>query len=157
MQRSVFDDAVTATSTTPKYKLGMLREEDNGIVYQYVKNIDVTAADGWALCAGSVSDLNIVSGDRSGGSAINTTPRGVAVGAFPKDSYGWILVRGYKANVLSDGSVAAGEALVAHASTDGGVDSGAAGSTVAINVHQSFGLAQAADTTTRVKAFINCL
>jgi hypothetical protein len=157
MQRSVFEDAVTETSTSPKYKLGMLREEDSGKVYQYVKNIDVTAADGWALTAGDATDPTIVSGDRSGGSAINSIPVGVAVGSFPINSYGWVLVRGYKANVLSDGSVAAGEGLIAHASTDGGVDSAAVGSTVTITNHQIFGLALAADTTSRVKALIRCL
>lgn len=157
MQRSIWTDTVTDTSTVPQYKLGMLREEDNGKIYKYIKNIDLAVSDGWALCAASVSDVNIVSGDRSGGSSINTSPVGVAVGTIAQDSYGWVLVYGYKANVLSDGSVAAGEALIAHASTDGGVDSGAAASTAVITVHQSFGLAQAADTTTRVKAFIRCL
>jgi len=157
MQRSITSGEVTSTSTTAQHELGTLREGDDGKLYRYVQNIDLTAADGWALCVANAANPHIVSGDASGGSAINSVPAGVAVGAIPKDSYGWVLVRGYKANVLSDGSVAAGEALIKHASTDGGVDSGAAGSTVAITVHQSFGLALANDTTSRVQALISTL
>lgn len=157
MFNSLYEDKVTETSTTAKHDLGTLRYEPDGKVYRYVKNIDLTAADGWALCVASATDPNIVSGDASGGSAINSVPRGVAVAAIPQNSYAWVLISGYKSNVLSDGSVAAGEALVKHASTDGGVDSGAAGSTVAITVHQSFGLAMADDTTSRVQALIKLL
>jgi hypothetical protein len=151
-----FDDAVTATSTVAAYTLGTIRQSA-GKFYKYVKNIDLTAANGWALCAGSASDPTIVSGDATGGSSINSVPIGVAVGAIPQNSYAWILVHGYHSSVISDGSVVAGESLVKHATTDGGVDSAASGSTVVITVHQSFGLALANDTTSRVKAHIRCL
>lgn len=157
MFNTVVEGSLTSTSTTQLHPLGTLRGDSDGNVYRYVKNIDLTAADGWALCAGSTTDPNVVSGDASGGSAITSIPRGVAIGAIPQNSYAWVQVLGYKANVLSDGSVAAGEGLIKHASTDGGVDSAAAGSTVAITVHQIFGKALAADTTTRVKALINTL
>lgn len=151
-----FDDAITATSTVAAYTTGTIRQYA-GKIYKYVKNIDLTAANGWALCAASASDPTVVSGDATGGSSINSVPVGVAVGAIPQNSYGWILVHGYHSSVISDGSVAAGESLVKHATTDGGVDSAASGSTVVITVHQSFGLALANDTTSRVKAHIRCL
>lgn len=158
MFNDLWEDALTDVSATAKYRTGTLRgDPETGKIYRYVKNIDLTAANGWALCVASASDPNVVSGDASGGSAINSIPRGVAVGAIAKDSYGWVLVSGYHGTVLSDGSVAAGESIVKHASTDGGVDSAGSGSTVAITVHQGFGLAIANDTTSRVKALISCL
>ena len=157
MFNTVVEGALTSTSTAQLHPLGTLRGDSDGKIYRYVKNIDLTAADGWALCAASTTDPNVVSGDASGGSVITSIPRGVVIGAIPQNSYAWIQVSGYKSNVLSDGSVAAGEALIKHASTDGGVDSGAAGSTVVVTVHQSFGKALANDTTTRVKALIDTL
>lgn len=159
MFTQLYDDALTDTSTTPKYRTGTLRGDPaTGKIYRYVKNIDLTTVvNGWALCVASASDPNVVSADASGGSAITTVPRGVAIGAIGQNTYGWILVSGYHGSVLSDGSVAAGDSLIKHASTDGGVDTGVATSTAVITVHQSFGLALAADTTSRVKALISTL
>lgn len=157
-QKSLFTDALTDTSTVQEYPLGTQRLSDDGDKeYRYVKNIDVTASAGWALCAGSASNPYIASGDRSGGSAINSIPVGVVMATtLALNSYGWVQTKGINTSVLSDGSVAVGEALIAHASTDGSVDSALAGSTQVISVHQSFGLATANDTTSRVKAFLNC-
>lgn len=157
-QKALFGDKLTDTSTVQARELGTLRESDDGDKqYRYVKNIDLTASAGWALTAGSASSPYTATGDRSGGSAINSVPIGVVVATtLPLNSYGWVQTKGYNGAVLSDGSVAAGEALIAHASTDGSVDSAAAGSTVVITVHQSFGLALAADTTSRVKVLLNC-
>lgn len=153
---NILSRPLTQSSATPEHTLGDEQIVD-GKRYRYVKNIDLTASNGWALCVASASDPNIVSGDATGGSAITAVPRGVAIGTLGKDEYGWIQVSGYHSSVISDGSVAAGEALVKHATTDGGVDSGAAGSTATITVHQSFGLALADDTTSRVQALLNCI
>ena len=96
-------DALTASSTTQKYALGERRPEDDGNVYEYVKN----HASGAAIAAGSVcyrsTTITTVATDVTNG--LSQMPAGVGVGAIAPASYGWILVEGVYASVLKTNSI----------------------------------------------------
>jgi len=153
-QKSINAGAVTDSSTERLHEFGRLRfETDGGVekVYQYVQVVDAAVADGDALEVANATNPYIVSNDRSGGSSIAGVPAGVAVGTIAANSYGWILVRGYKANAKTDGSVAAGQAVI-RASADGVLDSADS-----ISAGKTFGTALANDTTSRGKVFVSTL
>lgn len=128
---------------------GAYRQAVDGKIYRYVQAVDLAVANGYVVTIADAADDSIVSIDISGGSSIAVKAAGVGIGAITADYYGWVLVKGVHSSVLSDGSVAAGEYVVPHASTNGSIDTAAAGSTVAITAHQALGVALADDTTTR--------
>lgn len=140
----------TATDTPGAYRMAA-----DGKIYRYVQVVDTAVANGHVVEVADAAVDYEVSKDRSGGSSIGRIPAGVAIGTISKDYYGWVLVKGVHTSVLSDGSVAAGEGVVPHASTDGAIDSVAAGSTVAVTSHQVLGFALANDTTSRAVVSVN--
>ena len=134
----------TATDTPGEYRMSA-----DGKIYRYVQALDIAVANGLVVENADAANSYEVSIDRAGGSSIGRIPAGVGIGAITADYYGWVLVRGVHTSVLSDGSVAVGEAVVPHASTNGGIDTAATGSTVAVTGQQLVGYALADDTTTR--------
>jgi hypothetical protein len=152
-----------ANDATAKEQLGKVYiNHDNGKAYRYVQVVDIAAAKGDSLAYADATTGYVVSIDRSGGSSVGLLAAGVAITAITKDYYGWIQVSGIHSAVRCDGSVAAGDRLVLHASYDGRADTEANGSTVAVTSGQVFGMALAADstattTTATAAAMIRCL
>ena len=143
----------TDTSTTAEYPVGtIVRDQATNKVYKYVQVEDAALAIGDVV---EYSDTtgNEVTNDRSGGASLGRIVAGVALGTIADASYGWIQVAGLNTYVKTDGSVAAGEALVPHASADGQADTVTASTTA----HQVFGYSLVADTTSASSAVIlNC-
>ncbi len=134
----------TQVDATPQFDLGQLSYAPNGNVYRYVKFLDAVAYLAGHVVQWASATLNYVSNDVSGGTTIGsgqTTPAGIVLGIpAAATPYGWMQVAGI-ALVYGDGSVAAGEAVIAD-STDGRADTMAAG-----EEHQVFGVALDADDT----------
>ena len=100
-----------------------------------------------ALAVGDIVQVNPdwgspFHGHKSDGGNTNSELIGVAQHAIASASYGFVLKRGYAAYIQGDGSVAAGESVMCHASTDGMADTWAAGSAAEEKI---FGLAFTAD------------
>ena len=130
----------TYTSTTDKHGVGNVYWGPDGKAYKWVQCVDLAAvANNYALPANTTGTAGTI--DVSGGSAIGTKPFGVWLTAVAVSSYGFIQVAGV-VDVYSDGSVAAGESVVAHATVNGQVDTMAAGSE-----HLVIGKALADDAT----------
>lgn len=115
--------------------------EWHGNHYWFVGVVDA------ALVAGNLVEWSTTSGyvtnDRAGGSSAGRLPAGVAIIATPVGGFCFIQCSGTGTKTLTtDGSVAAAEYLMPHATTDGGVDTMAAG-----NEESHFGMAMAADAT----------
>ena len=82
-----------------------------------------------------------VTNDRAGGSSIGQIPAGVCINVQTQNYYGFIQVSGVVTVGPTDGSVALGELVVPHATTDGGVDTWS-------STLQPFGVALADDVST---------
>lgn len=128
----------------------------NAKVYRAVQFKDAVAYAAGHVVTFASANMQSVTNDRSGGSAITgLLPAGVCVSAPAQNAYGYVLVKGYTATCLTDGSVSAGEGLIPHASTDGAADSVSA--TYAVTTHnQVFGFAVSTDTVTNTDVIVNC-
>ena len=138
----------TDTSTVANVAVGTVVEDvATGKTYKYVQAEDL------ALTVGDVVEYSDTTGyevtkDRAGGSSIGRIVAGVALGAIADASYGWIQVTGVNAYVKTDNSVAASNALVPHATTNGVADVAESGSEATNTEAQVFGYALTTDTTT---------
>ena len=154
--KQMFGDKVTDTSTTAQNGLGVIRFEGEK-QYRYVQVVDMAAALGDSLCAASTGE-GVVTIDRAGGSQLALLTRGVAIGAIASGSYGWIQTKGV-ATINCDGTVAAGDAVIPSAVTNGVADV-CDDSTVSTNTaFQVFGFALTADSGTTngtATAYISC-
>jgi hypothetical protein len=154
--KQFFPDLVTDSSTTQKHGLGTLRYEGNK-TYVYVQVVNQAVTVGQSLCVASTAD-GVVTSDRSGGSQLALCVRGVAVGAIASGSYGWLLKRGVGV-FAGDGSVAAGDGMVPHASEDGDADTVTVSSVAAGTEAQVFGFALTNDASgagATGTAYISC-
>lgn len=140
--KQMWPDKVTDTGTTQLNGLGVIRFEGNK-TYRYVQVVDQAVTIGQSLCAASTGP-GVVTSDRSGGSQLAFCVRGVAIGSIASGSYGWIQTEGI-CTFAGDGSVAAGDGLVPHASEDGDADTINAASDAANTEYQVFGFALTAD------------
>lgn len=126
------------------------------VFYKFVLVEDAALVVGDTVCYTTDDNHYEVTKDRSGGTSDNSKPAGLVVTAIPDGDCGWIQVHGIsQADITTDGSVAADEPLIAHATTDGGVDSGANTD----NANIFFGYALDADASTTLaagKAYIDC-
>lgn len=126
------------------------------VFYKFVLAEDAAIAAGNLVCYTTDDNFYEVTNDRSGGTSDNNKPAGLAITAIADGDCGWIQVRGIsQAAITTDGSVAADEPLKAHATTDGGADSGANTD----NPNIFFGYALDADASTTLaagKAYIDC-
>jgi hypothetical protein len=114
-----------------------------GNLYRYVQFVDAVAyAAGHVVCWANTT-RTAVTNDFAGGSRVGSRAAGIALGVMTQNYYGFILVQGYYATVYGDGSVAAGDRVVAEIAgpTDGTADTMAAGEEAEV-----FGEALEADT-----------
>ena len=112
---------------TAVYELGTVVTDSYGNRFAYFQVVDgpTTAGDGTGCSKGAcmlagAATWGIVSCDYSGGSALGTKVLGIALGDVTTDYHGWFQISGFCDYVRSDGSVAAGEYMVAD--TAGGTD-----------------------------------
>lgn len=140
--------------STAVYTPGIVVEDKaSGKAYKYVLAYET-------LALGDVVEYNTaangykVTKDRAGGTSIGRIPAGVALGAITAGQYGWIQVAGLNTYCKTDGSVAAGDALVPHATADGQADTATSGSTVVITAAQTFGYSLVADTSSASSAVL---
>lgn len=137
---------------TPLFAPGTVVEDKaTGKAYKYILVEDA------ALAVGNVVEYSDTSGyevtkDRAGGSSLGRVVAGVALGTISDGYYGWIQVKGLNTYTKTDGSVAVGDPLVPHASTDGIADTAESGSTAVNTEAQVFGYALVADTTSACSA-----
>lgn len=129
----------------------VVQDKATSKVYKYIRAEDA------ALAVGDVVEYSDTTGyevtkDRAGGASLGRVVAGVALGTITDAYYGWIQVAGLNTYTKSDGSVAVGDALVPHASSDGLADTAASGSTVVNTEAQVFGYALVADTTSACSA-----
>lgn len=128
------------------------------VYYKLVLAEDAAITSGQLVCYTTDDNFYEVTNDRSGGTSDNNKPAGLAIGSIADGDFGWIQVRGIsQAAITTDGNVAADELLIAHATTDGGADSGAASGATDPNL--AFGYALDADSGTTLaagKAYIDC-
>ncbi len=137
---------------TPVVPAGTVKQDaGTSKVFKYVQVEDANLAIGDVVEYSDVTGKEVTK-DRAGGSSIGRVVAGVALGTITDGNYGWIQVSGLNTYCKTDGSVAAGEAIVPHASTDGVADSVASGSTVVNTEAQVFGYSLVADTTSASSA-----
>ena len=128
-----------------------------GVTYQYV-NFD-NGAGNVACAAGNVAYVKtlasyVVTMDIS--DSLTTKQNGccgVFVNAITDAYYGWMIVRGPYSAVLTDGGddIAIDDSCIAHATTDGVVDTTASGTAP---VSRIVGTATAADSSTAVACWV---
>lgn len=150
---------LTANDSSVKEELGRIRWEQDK-AYRYILVEDAAIANGDVVEFSDTSGYEVTK-DRSGGSSIGRVVVGVAIGTISDGYYGWIQVHGRHTAVKTDGSVAAGDNLVPHASLDGRADTETNGSTSTVTSGQVFARALAADSGTTSTgtcvAMISCL
>lgn len=138
---------VTDISNLPFSPGATIVKRSGGIERRYrfflVEDLDVAAGD--VVCFTTDDNGYEVTKDRSGGTSDNNQPAGLAVVAVTDGLFGWFQTYGPNdVAMTTDGSVAAGEIIKPHATTDGGIDSYAATEVEDVG----FGQALDADTST---------
>lgn len=124
----------------------LVTDEVTGYQYRYVQFKDaVTYAAGQSLTWADVA-CTTVTNDRAGGSSLGAIPAGICLRVMTQNYYGFILVRGKYAGLVTSGAddIAVGESLIVHASTDGACDGVAANATTTA----SFGICLEDDDNT---------
>ena len=127
---------------------------DRSRAYRLCQMDDAVAiTTGMVVCfsTAGVTDRYSVTPDRAGGTSVNAQPAGVALNTanVAADEYFWVQCYGLgEKAIVTDGSVAQSEHLIAHATTDGGTDT-AAGTEATGAV---LGTALVADTGTALAA-----
>ena len=135
-------DPFSTNDATATHTVGGLYTNGDGNVYRYDKFLDaVTYKRGQVVCPASAT-LSSQTNDRSGGTGIGSGLEASGVVCYPVTAnyFGFSQVAGI-ALVIGDGSVAAGDFVVAH-TVDGEADTMADG-----EEEQVFGVALDADST----------
>ena len=142
MARIGFDPSVISDAS-PTFTLGEVLSYQ-GNLFRYIQVVDLATVNGSLLTYSTATSGFVGTTDRSGGTALaELKPIGVAMGVIAVNQYGFVMVCGTHTAVLSDGAVVAGESVMPHATTDGTMDTMAAG-----DEDHVFGVALANDTTT---------
>ncbi len=137
---------------TPLFTPGTVVEDKaTGKAYKYILVEDANLAVGDVVEYSDTSGYEVTK-DRAGGASLGRVVAGVALGTITDAYYGWIQVKGLNTYTKTDGSVAVGQAIVPHASSDGVADSVESGSTAVNTEAQVFGYALVADTTSACSA-----
>lgn len=152
----ISEDPYTVNHSSPKHTLGMLFDGVDTLglpaKFRYVQFEDAVTYVAGHVCEFSDATMKQVTNDKAGGSSLGRVPAGLALKAMTQNYYGYILVQGYHASVLTDGGVSVGEALMSHATTDGAADTQTAG-----NKQIGVALATDAGSPTTSPAFVNFL
>lgn len=139
--------------TTALYTPGaVVTDNVTGKVYKYVLAEDANIILGDVVEYSTAQNGYEVTKDRAGGTSVGRVAAGVALGGITDGRYGFIQVAGLNNYVRSGGSVAAGSALIPHASTDGIAAAAESGSTAVNTEAQVFGYSLVADTTSAIGA-----
>lgn len=147
------DSFASHNDTSPLYTPGtVVVDKATSKVYKYVLAEDANLVIGDVVEYSTALNGYEVTKDRSGGTSAGRVAAGVAIGSITDARYGWIQVAGLNTYTKTDGSVAAGDPLVPHASSDGVADTAASGSTVINTEGQVFGFSLVADTTSASSA-----
>lgn len=148
MAKQVPARGLSANDSTAKGVVAQLFTRENKS-YRYYKAKDL------AVAAGNVVEYSTTAGavtkDRAGGTSIGRVVAGVAVATITAGNYGWIQVSGTcSVTVPAKGVVTAGQGLIPHPTSDGGVSSTLTYSitTTKGTVHNVFAYALGADTAT---------
>jgi len=137
---------------TPLFAPGtVVRDKATNKVYKYVLIEDMAVAVGDVVEYSDTSGYEVTK-DRAGGASLGRVAAGVALGTITDAYYGWIQVAGLNTYTKTDGSVAVGQGIVPHATSDGVADSVESGSTAVNTEAQVFGYALVADTTSACSA-----
>ena len=147
MPKRISVNPATINDVSARYALGMVFEgEDSSgryAAWRYVQFLDAVTYAVGHLCEYADTLGTKVTNDRAGGTSIGHVPAGVACMIMTQNYFGFIQVAGI-ATVYSDGSVAAAEAVVPHATVDGQADTAVTGAGT-VTLEQSFGNALIAD------------
>ncbi len=148
MSKTVPARGLTANDSSAKGAVGQLYVRE-GKSYRYYKVKDL------ALAATQVVEYSTTAGavtkDRAGGTSVGREVAGVAVATITAGNYGWIQVAGTcSVLVPAKGVVAAGNRLIPHPTSDGGVSSTLTYTitTTKGTIHNVFAVALGADTAT---------
>lgn len=145
---------VTSNHSSAKLEAGTIWEDGaTGKAYRYVRIEDADVANGDVVEFSDTSGYEVTK-DRAGGASIGRVVAGVAVATVTDGNYGFIQLTGRHTAVKTDGGVAAGDALVPHATYDGKADTATSASTVVITAAQTFGYALATDNTSASTAVV---
>lgn len=148
--KQVIRASLASDSATALVEPGTVFEDGaTGKAYRYVLAEDANLANGDVVEFSDTSGYEVTK-DRAGGSSIGRVVAGVAIHTITDAQYGWIQVSGRHTGikVAAGVSISAGAVLIPHATSDGTVDTAAAGSTVVNTEGQRFGFALGADTAT---------
>lgn len=126
-KKILFQTELTDTDSSDLESVGVLREDEKGNIYRWVKNGESTAlAAGQTVMydagnAGSSLYESVVD-DATAASEDVALFAGIAMSAIPSEEYGWILVDGYYSSALCDEpgttAIAIGDILVPSASNN---------------------------------------
>lgn len=145
MSTPVVHRPFATVDTVPQMAVGtIVWDFVNAKAYKYVKFLDAVAYLAGHVVQYANTACTSVSNDVSGGTTIGTgctNPAGLCLAVQTENSYGFIQIAGVGL-AYGDGSVAAGEVVVADTGADGRADTMAAG-----EEHQAFGVAQSTDDT----------
>ena len=147
---SVTYDPADANHATARCKLGATYWHE-GKSYKYVQFVDAVTYVVGHVCVWANATGTAVTNDYAGGSAVSDLfPAGICMDVMTQNYYGFIQTSG-DAEVVCDGSVAAGEYVVADGAgnTDGTADTMADG-----EEEQVFGIALEADSGTPATATV---
>jgi hypothetical protein len=156
--KQVYRSQLTDNTSTALDEPGIVRW-DNGKAYRYVLAEDANILIGDVVEYADSTGYEVTK-DRASGSSLGRIVAGVAVGGITDGQYGWIQVNGANDYCRTDNSVAEGDPLVPHATTDGVADVAESGSEATNTEAQVFGYALTTDTTTTItncKVMIRCL
>lgn len=157
MSSFIHKSVTEANDEVPKWNVGGVYWSPEGLAYKYVQFKDAITYVAGHVCTWANTTGTAVTNDRADGSSIGAIPAGVAVRVMTQNYYGFILVHGPYATIVTSGAddIAVGESLIAHATTDGACDGVAANAMTTA----SFGTALAADVdaANTVAGFVRCL
>ena len=127
-----------------KFEPGTIFQDGaTGKAYRYVLIEDADVANGDVVEYSDTSGYEVTK-DRAGGASLGRHAAGVAVGTITDAQYGFIQIDGISSvTVPAAGAVAAGDLLVPHATSDGGV-----AKATTSTFKNAFAVALSADTAT---------
>jgi len=154
--------AITASSTTKKEELGIVRWTTDATVglraYRYIQAAaDTTVADGTCLGYSDTSRF-IASEDIGNSDFVINQVAGVGIGEIVAESYGWVQCYGYHAAVLTNGDddITDGDTIIIDASNDGVCNSTASG-TPPVSTPIGVAVADDVNDDDTVAAFLSCI
>jgi len=114
MLKSIFETALTDYSSTDKEIAGVIRVDDNGKIYRWIKNLNASTAFvvGQPVCYDAdVAVATRFQGVLACAAADQEMVAGCAMSAIPAGYYGWIQCKGVMANASVTGGTSVAIAI----------------------------------------------